>query len=1398
MNARYPRVAALMLVTGVLLAQVAAQDQPGDRKRLGKAGKCDLCGVPVKADAKFYSSAKFRTAARAGLRPADEVFAPGIELGAKKAELESGWLKLVNADTTGWACCEACAARVEKHLAPRVPEGDEKSLNEFVALYEKGRALELGGKIEEAVVVYDQAIALAPKAFGGDEENAARLLNNTAMLYHKLGKLAKAEPLYKRSVQISEKERGPDDAAVAKVLDNYGQLLQETRRAKEAAQIFERALKIREKKLPPTHLDLSVTLNNLASAYQSLDRHAEAEPLYQRSLKIAEANGADELPTAIVLDNFAGMYRETSKFAKALNLLKRALAIRERKAPTDNRLFSRTLHQLAEVYLLTADYPAAASSLQRAVEFDKKGSGPDSPDLAQSLAVLGALQHQLGDEVKAAEYFRRELKILEGKQARDHPEVLKTVRRLGSTCIRLGEFGEAESHLHRCLKAEQAIDTAGLGTAEVLSDLGLLYRTIGGYEKAESVGKKALEIRERLLDPTHADVALSLNNLAVLYQSTGRYAQAESHFLRSLKIAEAKKDSNLLAGILNSLGTLYVQVRRDDEGERLLLRALKLKEDLYGRDHPSVAITLDNLVGVDFHRKQWEPALAKLVRALEIRKAKLPADHPSLAVTLHNLGELALEAKTMDLAADFFEQSLNISRPRLGDDHPTVAATLNYLGHVEMARKRYVEAERQLVRSLEIREAKLPKNHPELMISLGYLTDLYAMTGRWDKAYAAADRSQRILRAHSSRVLPYLPEPDQLSFAGGFQEATEGRLSIGLTRWGDLQAAELSATWVVNGKGVIQQSLAERALLAREASGGPLADVVRELIEIRGVLAALSLQPPAANATARQQQLDDLIKRERDMVSRLGNNRVEERETDQPWVELASIRGTIPQNTVLVELARIRPANFTTARLEAARYVAWVIPASGNGDVRLIDLGDAVPIEAAVNSVRQSFHEAPGAITALGRAAANKPLRESLETLAKLILRPLEPHIGNTPNWLISPDADLWLVPWSALPLASGSYSVEKHRISHLVSGRDLFVTGNARNLGLVVMADPDFNLGRVDASKELQQALGKNPTETRLSLRSGDAVRGSWPQLPGTGREAKAIAPLLARYGNATPDIYTERRALEGVFKNLQRPRVLVISTHGYFLEDQDYASASEMLGSRGVYIAPNRQPKVPGSPPPKGSLKPVENPLLRCGLVFAGANCRDEPESTVDDGLLTGLEIVGTDLRGTDLVVLSACETGLGQVRNGEGVAGLRQAFQLAGARTVLATLWKIPDSETADLMTAYFENLSSGWSKADALRRAQLALIKSQREQHGDAHPLFWAGFTLTGDPGSSFLKEPEAATPLPSTDSVVLAIPESRSFLWLTIGVSIGLAAILVCFAIRARMRHEVAANSRATR
>jgi CHAT domain-containing protein len=252
------------------------------------------------------------------------------------------------------------------------------------------------------------------------------------------------------------------------------------------------------------------------------------------------------------------------------------------------------------------------------------------------------------------------------------------------------------------------------------------------------------------------------------------------------------------------------------------------------------------------------------------------------------------------------------------------------------------------------------------------------------------------------------------------------------------------------------------------------------------------------------------------------------------------------------------------------------------------------------------------------------------------------------------------------------------------------------------VVADPDFDAG-----------ASAGPAAPPPGRRSRDLGPGAlhFPRLPGTRAEGERVAGRL----EVRPWLGAD--ALEGRLKGAGAPRVLHLATHGFFLSDQDRDPAAE-----GAWVAGAGLGRLAGLG--------LENPLLRSGLALAGANTwlrRDQPPQEAEDGLLTAEDVSGMDLSGTELVVLSACETGLGQVHVGEGVFGLRRAFVLAGARTLVMSLWKVPDQQTQELMDDFYERVLAGQPVAEALRGAQLALKDREPDPHA------WGAFVCLGDPG-----------------------------------------------------------------
>ncbi len=614
---------------------------------------------------------------------------------------------------------------------------------------------------------------------------------------------------------------------------------------------------------------------------------------------------------------------------------------------------------------------------------------------------------------------------------------------------------------------------------------------------------------------------------------------------------------------------------------------------------------------------------------------------------------------------------------------------------------------------------------------------LYQSLGETDKAASECDRVRRIVRRHEAEVLPVLSEQEQLKY---IERSDETRfhlaISFGRLHRDEAVLAEQSAGWLINGKAVVQESLAERALLARDSTDPALAGRIEKLLAVRTELAGRSLAMPKRGEEAdHRRKLAELSGQEQGLARQV-NLAVGRAAHETHWVEAAAVRGALAGDAVLVNIARFRPHIFESkgseTHWEPARYVAWVIPAAGKGNVEIVDLGTADQIDEAIEGTRQAIEQSAAKIKKSDdEEPAEQAALKPLTALAELVLVPLKPHLAQAKQLVLSPDSNLWLVPWAALPVEEGKYAIEAWQIRYVTSGRDLVaeqLTSQSPNRKATrprVFADPDYDLdGKQTLAATRAVLRGK---ETQLALRSATGRSESGlPQakrLPATAVEARLITPALESYAHEAPTVYSEQYALEGVLKLATSPKVLVLSTHGYYLADEEI-KLDDKAGGAGDSSGDSKRTAaltVDG--------KPLENPLLRCGLLLAG--CNQPPSDAVDDGVVTGMEIVSLDLRGTDLVVLSACQTGLGQVRNGEGVAGLRQAFQLAGAKAVVSTLWRIPDAETATLMSDFFGNLAVGQPKAEALRNAQLSLIKARRHETGAAHPLYWAAFTVTGN-------------------------------------------------------------------
>ena len=800
-------------------------------------------------------------------------------------------------------------------------------------------------------------------------------------------------------------------------------------------------------------------------------------------------------------------------------------------------------------------------------------------------------------------------------------------------------------------------------------------------------------------------------------------------------------------------------------------------------------------------------------RSLDICEAKLGTDHPHVANVLNNLALLYSNGGQFAKAQPLFRRALEIYEAKFGKDHPLTATALNNVAFLYQQMGQPTDAEPLFRRSLSIREAKLGKNHPSTAMALNNLAGHLASQKEWAEAADQIQKARQAIANHLANVLPVLSEKEQLSL---LQENCEKPfhvpLSLGLAARKEGGAA--SAEWLLNGKAIAHQSLAEQQILARDAKDPNVRQLDEDLQNTRARLARLIHRLPKPGLeTEYQQEMQALRVREQELGEKLARA-VGKPYRANPWATLDELRAKLGPKMAFVDIARFPVWDFAANQSMGLRYVAWITPPQGKGDVQLIDLGKAEAIEQLVEQTRKTMLDSAKSINRVGEIEASEALQKPLKELSAKVLHPLLPVIEKYHEWIVCPDGALWLTPWNALLLSDGKFAVEKYLIRHVVSGRDLVLElPKAKAESASIFADPDYDLspnkvtaaagfrgsngssllgqrlhgsigawkvsfefldnealirdeenngavagkgtwkqqgnaltiqttralfqGAIDANEIRGQRSVRedNGTTTRDPFRmesprgSNDDMRsvGSLgalprvPRLPGTALEAEAIRPKLQKWLGQEPKMFLEGQASEAIVKVVKNPRVLILATHGYFLPSQEL----DVKDRPGLDLDNGKRSAALFDK--KG--QPIENPLLRCGLLLAGCNKRAEAKPGEDDGILTGLEIVGIDLNGCELVVLSACETGLGDVRSGEGVAGLRQAFQLAGAKAVLASLWQVPDRETALLMNTFYGELAKGRSQAQALREALLQQIAARRKGFAAAHPFFWAAFALT---------------------------------------------------------------------
>jgi tetratricopeptide (TPR) repeat protein len=948
-------------------------------------------------------------------------------------------------------------------------------------------------------------------------------------------------------------------------------------------------------------------------------------------------------------------------------------------------------------------YEEAESLYQRALEIREQNLAPNHPNIANSLSHLATLYSAQGFYREAESLHQRALEIYEQTLGPSHRDTTTVANNLAELYRLQGRYSEAES-LHRRTLAirEQTLGPNHPNTATSLNNLAFLYVLGARYREAEPLYRRALNIIEQTLGFHHPNTALSLNNLADLYMEQGRYEEAEFFFKRALDIFENIPNSNRLniALGLNNLAFLYQLQGRYGEAEPLFVRALAIREQGLDSKHPDIGLSQRNLASLYQLQGRYEEAESLFLRALEIHEQAFNPNHPSIATSLIYLAGLYRLQGRHEEAEPLLLRALEIHEQAFNPNHPSIATSLIYLAGLYRLQGRHEEAEPLLLRALEIYEQALSPNHRSIAVSRNNLANLYLSQGQYGKVEALYQDALSIIEQslgaeHPDTATALL----NLAWLAWTQDRSQTALNY-LNRGISIEETVLSHN-LIGGNDVNKQNylttvsrstaiaisfnltalpthteanyLAFSTLLQRK---GRVLDIFTNL---RSQLA----DDPAASVLFYGLNIVN------NQLSALTSN-----PPDDPFAQdiyQAQLRDQQQLSRDLSDrLSRLSPDFAMLASSPSVDEVASALPTH----TALVEFIRYRPANPSVLSVQEQFGEphyaayilhadgTPHGID-LGPASdieaavetlvtdlstADSPIdqvKQNAQALDTLVMAPVRALLGNTKTVFLSPDAALNLIPFEALVDESEQYLVDQgYTFRYLTSGRDLM-----RLEGTVSSTNPAVLIGN-----PLYPRTEDLPARFRNQQISG---------LPGTQAEVEQIHALLP-----SAQVYVAADASEETVRQAARPSILHIATHGFFEAD------------------PN-----------------AINPLLQSGLFLAGGIV-DQPEK---DGILTALEVTGLDLRGTQLVVLSACETGIGELAAGEGVYGLRRALVLAGSQSQVISLWKVDDTATQELMVTYYEQLRAGRPRDEALRKTQLALLNNPDYEH----PHYWAAFIGSGD-------------------------------------------------------------------
>lgn len=1104
-------------------------------------------------------------------------------------------------------------------------------------------------------------------------------INYHEALYH-LGdirlsqlQLTEAETLLATSQKFFESTAQTGEELYTKIINARALCLQKLGRPAEATALFD----ILEKS--GGGLSSAIALANKAAIAQQGGNMAGAEKLYRDALKaFARSTETELLAYAETAQNLSVLLTELGRYDEAIVLLDDALASMKQAGKEKGSRVSSMLAKKGLALLKAGKYGDALENYSLAV----KQTTESSAEWVVASNGIAVVYQQTGDFTKADSVVQEIFA--------SYDQSIKEDMIFASVLNNYAALKQVEGQLltSRDLLQQAAVITrknAGalnLSYATALENLAYVNLQMGELRSAKLAIDSVLIISGTILGENSEEYASALINLGRYYQYAGEFSNAEPQFKKAIAILEQSSTGTQAEKIraTNGLATFYLTMGNYDEAEPLYVKSRKLIESQFKGDHPEYSTTLQNLATLYQLQDKFAEAEALLKQSLELDKKTFGDQHPQYAISLQNLATVYQKQGQFNKAQPLLEQVLKITEASVGKDHPSYSITLSNLASLYQDTKQPDKAETAWRESVAIRKRILGEDHPDYARSLYGLATIAFAKGEYAEAKTLYENVVAKYLEQIRENFPSMSEKEKGAFYAKIKPVFDTYQDF-CVQYYSRNRQNPEAAIVL--KELYDIQLATKAILlnatnkvrSRILTSGDAALVLsfEEWIKIKEevvryyTLSEEERKTQNIDISALQQKANDL---EKGLSSK---SELFKSQFDQDVIKTEQVASALKADEAAVEIIRLK----RKFEKDSVYYIGLVLKPNQTIP-SLVIWSYGIKLE-----------------TRLYRYHRNTIKFKIADTLSyRHFWQPLESELQGARHVYISSDGIFNKINLNTLQnVKTSAWVLDNYSIGLVSNTSEVYSqqhNSQSNSKGAFLFGAVDFNNGGAVASGT-----------TRSLARTYGFTDNEIPNLPATEKEVDEINTLLAQQQWEARS-FKVKEASEENLKGLDNPKLIHIATHGYFMSDIDM---DDRESDEATFFS---------------------NPLLRSGILMAGAAQRRQSASieSGEDGALSAYEAMNLYLDNTDLVVLSACETGLGEVRNGEGVYGLQRSFLVAGSKAVMMSLWQVDDQATQELMVKFYMLWLSTGNQQESFRQAQIAM----KEKFND--PYFWGAFIMIG--------------------------------------------------------------------